>query len=160
MKPISSVMCSGAEVCFCYHTIRRHILQCNTVNVINPLEHSGIPSRVLTLARCVFFPHNATPPPPPCMTVTWNRINRFVLLIKTQCVLCEVGTVISLFESCCVSWLVVPGRQHNKKNKPIERFILFDSCYMFRSAYKTIFRQSHQMRLLLSNCPFQCYSSQ
>jgi hypothetical protein len=53
--------------------------------------------------------------------------------------------------------LVVFYHQHNNKNKnkPIEllTMVLFDSCYMFRSAYGTIFRQSHQICNLLLNCP-------
>jgi hypothetical protein len=46
-------------------------------------------------------------------------------------------------------WFV---RQHNNKNKPLKllTLVLFDSCYMFRSAYGIIFRQSHQIRLLLT----------
>jgi hypothetical protein len=53
--------------------------------------------------------------------------------------------------------LVVFGRQHNNKNKnkPIDllTLVLFDSCYTFRSTFGTIFSQSHQLRLLLLNCP-------
>jgi hypothetical protein len=52
------------------------------------------------------------------------------------------------------------------KNKPIELLtsVLFDICYMFQSTFGSIFRQSHQIRLLLLNCanmnPYLCYSSQ
>jgi hypothetical protein len=74
----------------------------------------------------------------------------------------------SLFASCYALWMVVFGHQHNNKNKnkPIKllMLVLFDSCYMFRSMYGTIFSQSHQIHLLLLNCPnmdpYYCNSSQ
>jgi hypothetical protein len=64
--------------------------------------------------------------------------------------------------------LVVYDCQHNNKikNKPVEllTLVLFDSCYMFLPTLGTIFRQSHQIRLMLLSCPngdpYFCYSSQ
>jgi hypothetical protein len=62
----------------------------------------------------------------------------------------------SLFASCWVSWLVVSDHQHNTKNKPIRllTLLVFDSCYMFRSTFGTIFKQFHQIHLLLLNCSY------
>jgi hypothetical protein len=31
-------------------------------------------------------------------------------------------------------------------------WVSFDSCYMFQSAYGTVFRQAHEIHLLLLNC--------
>jgi hypothetical protein len=60
-------------------------------------------------------------------------------------------------QTCYTTIFVVFSRQHNNKNtsKLIEllTLVLFDSCYMFRSTFATIFRQSHQIHLLLLNCP-------
>jgi hypothetical protein len=63
--------------------------------------------------------------------------------------------------------LVVFGSEHNNKNenKPLELLTLnlFDSSYMFRSPFGTIFRHSHKILLLLLNCanmdPYWVYSS-
>jgi hypothetical protein len=51
-------------------------------------------------------------------------------------------------------WDLAVNTTIKNKNKPIEllTLVLFGSCYMFRSTFGTIFRQS-QIRFLLLNCP-------
>jgi hypothetical protein len=64
------------------------------------------------------------------------------------------------------NWWYLSVNTTINKNKRTEllTLVLFDGCYAFRSACGTIFRQSHQIRLLSLNWPnmdpYWCYSSQ
>jgi hypothetical protein len=73
-------------------------------------------------------------------------------VLNTFCI--EIPSGKTLCHLQCFHPVVVFGRQHNNKNKPIEllTLVLFDSCYMFLPTFGTIFRQSSQIRLLLLNC--------
>jgi hypothetical protein len=58
---------------------------------------------------------------------------------------------------------VVFDREHNSKYKSVEllTLFLFDICYIVQCTYGTTFRQSHEIYLLLLNCPnmdpYWCY---
>jgi hypothetical protein len=87
--------------------------------------------------------------------------------------LCQPRVIMIMGKS--VEWLAgetevlgenLPQCRFVHQNKPIELLSLvsFDSCPMFRPTFRTIFRQSHRILLLLINCPnmdpYYCYTSQ
>jgi hypothetical protein len=87
-----------------------------------------------------------------------SPVDRLLIFLR-NCNLAQsaIPTVMLLRHGSVLSSLLLLAafvRQHNNKNKTVEllTLVLFDSCYLFRSTFGRIFRQSHQIGLLLLNC--------